>query len=296
MPSILNTTADVMIRSRERIPPLGECPPRPPVAERTRVHPASLKRPPNRREILVADGEFSVRKEEQDEQPEAGQMAALRSMACYVSHSLRHSLSAIFADAEFCEYPKVSAHDRSVLLGEVREAVLEMTELLDALVLFVRTGQTLQLRRDQVSSVVERAVAAVKKHPDGRKVLITLAPLSPVAACIDPRKVASAIYNLLLNACQAALWSGRPQVKLLLEEDGERILVTVVDNGPGVPEAIRATLFEPFVTANKHNGTGLGLTLAHQIAQEHGGRVCLDESHPGRTVFILELAKEARGL
>jgi signal transduction histidine kinase len=97
---------------------------------------------------------------------------------------------------------------------------------------------------------------------------------------------------LLLNACQAATHSTRaPKVKVHLSEVGERIYVTILDNGPGIPASVRRTLFDPFVTAGKPNGTGLGLTLARRIAEEHGGSVCLEESNRGRTVFTLSLTK-----
>ncbi|MGB9418192.1 MAG: ATP-binding protein, partial [Acidobacteriaceae bacterium] len=67
--------------------------------------------------------------------------------------------------------------------------------------------------------------------------------------------------------------------------------VTILDNGPGIPASVRRTLFDPFVTAGKPNGTGLGLTLARRIAEEHGGGVSLEVSNPGRTVFALSLTK-----
>jgi signal transduction histidine kinase len=97
---------------------------------------------------------------------------------------------------------------------------------------------------------------------------------------------------LLLNACQAATRSiHMPEVKVHLTEVDEWIYVTISDNGPGIPAPVRRTLFNPFVTSGKPNGTGLGLTLARRIAEEHGGGVCLVESNPGRTVFTLSLTK-----
>jgi signal transduction histidine kinase len=140
--------------------------------------------------------------------------------------------------------------------------------------------------------VVERAVAAAKSHPDGQNVSITIGKFPPVEADIDARNLESAIYNLLLNACHAAMRSTHvPEVRVHLTEIEERIYVTVLDNGPGVPAAVRRTLFDPFVTAGKPNGTGLGLTLARRVAEEHGGSICLEESNSGRTVFTLSLTK-----
>jgi signal transduction histidine kinase len=140
--------------------------------------------------------------------------------------------------------------------------------------------------------VVEKAVAAVKIHPDGRNVSIKVGKFPPTEADIDVRNLESAIYNLLLNACQAATRSAHvPEVKVHLTELDDRIYVTILDNGPGIPASIRTTLFNPFVTAGKPSGTGLGLTLARRIAEEHGGSVCLEESNPPRTVFTLSLTK-----
>jgi signal transduction histidine kinase len=97
---------------------------------------------------------------------------------------------------------------------------------------------------------------------------------------------------LLLNACQAEARSTHaPEVEVHLTEADERIFVTILDNGPGVPALVRRTLFDPFVTAEKPNGTGLGLSLARRIAEEHGGSVWIEESNRERTVFTLSLMK-----
>jgi signal transduction histidine kinase len=181
---------------------------------------------------------------------------------------------------------------RADLLLEIQEAVLGMTERIDSLLQFGTSGRVNSLVHERVSLVVERAVAAVKSHPDGQNVSMTIGKFAPTEADIDARNLESAIYNLLLNACQAAMRSTHvPEVKVHLTEFNERIYVTVVDNGPGVPAAVRKTLFDPFVTAGKPNGTGLGLTLARRVAEEHGGSVCLEESNPERTVFRLSLTK-----
>jgi signal transduction histidine kinase len=223
---------------------------------------------------------------------ETERMSTIGGMVCSLSHDMRHSLSAIYANAEFLERHDLCANERAALVLEIQEAVLEMTERLDSVLQFATGGRKNQIVRGRVSLVVEKAVAAVKFHPDGRNVLITVGQLPPVEADIDAKNLESAIYNLLLNACQAASCSaGVPEVQIHLAED-ERIYVTILDNGPGIPASVRGTLFDPFVTAGKPNGTGLGLTLARRIAEEHGGSVCVEESKREWTVFTLNLTKD----
>jgi signal transduction histidine kinase len=181
---------------------------------------------------------------------------------------------------------------RTELLLEIQEAVLAMTERIDSLLQFGSSGRKNLLVHQSVSLVVEKAIAAVKFHPEGRNVYITVGQFPPAEACIDARNLESAIYNLLLNACQAASCSTRaPEVRVEVTEDKDQIFVTVLDNGPGVPASVRRTLFDPFVTAGKPDGTGLGLTLARRVAEEHGGSVCFEESNAETTVFTLSLTK-----
>jgi signal transduction histidine kinase len=181
---------------------------------------------------------------------------------------------------------------RRLIGSKPRKRSLAMTERIDSLVQFGRSGQKSPLIRARVSLIVEKAVAAVKFHPDGRNVSITVGKCPPTEADIDAKNLESAIYNLLLNACQSAARSTHvPEVKVLLTEVDERIHLTILDNGPGIPASVRRTLFDPFVTAGKPNGTGLGLTLSRRVAEEHGGSVTLEKSNREITVFKLSLTK-----
>ena len=223
---------------------------------------------------------------------EAERMSEIGRMVWSISHDMRHSLTAIYANAEFLERHDICASVQADLLLEIQEAVLAMTERLDSLLHFGRSGRKDPLVHERVSLVVEKAVAAVKLHPDGRNVSITVSELPPAESDIDARSLESAIYNLLLNACQAAKRSTHaPEVQVLLTEVDDRIYVTILDNGPGIPDSVRTTLFDAFVTAGKPNGTGLGLTLARRIAEEHGGSVWLEEWNRERTAFTLSLRK-----
>jgi signal transduction histidine kinase len=222
----------------------------------------------------------------------AERLATIGQMASSISHDLRHYLSAVYANAEFLGYDSIGPEERLELLAEVRQGVRGMTDLIDSLLLFSRTGESLQLSYESLPFLADRAIALVRAHPDTQHVHFVLEPVAQVEGWLDARKVERALYNLLLNACQAARQgSDAPEIRVALVEDEERLTFAIIDNGPGVPAAIRESLFQPFVSVGKASGIGLGLTLAQKIAQEHGGSVVLAESCAGRTVFQFSLAK-----
>jgi signal transduction histidine kinase len=228
----------------------------------------------------------------QNQLTESETVSIISDMACTISHDMRHSLSAIYANAEFLESQDMSVNVRTDLVHEIQEVVLEMTERLDSLLQFACSGQRKPLVHERVSTMVEKAIAAVKSHPSGRNVSIRVGEFPLAEADIDAMSLQSAIYNLLLNACQAAMRSvDMPVVEVFLVEVEQWLYITILDNGPGIPASVRETLFDPFVTMGKPTGTGLGLTLARRIAEEHGGSVLLEESNPKRTAFTLSLTK-----
>ena len=221
---------------------------------------------------------------------DAERLATIGRMASSISHDLRHHLSAMYANAEFMCDPKIDSTERQELLREVNEAVHGMTDLLDSLLLFTQTGRALHPEHTSIAFMIQRAVSMVRSHPGTRDVNITLTGLSSVEAWVDPKKLGRAVYNLLLNGCQAAK-RGKPPatVSLVLHSDDGLIRISIIDSGPGVPESIRQTMFLPFVSEGKESGIGLGLTLAHQIAQEHGGYIDLEKTKDGKTMFSIIL-------
>src|ERR1700745_388504 len=105
---------------------------------------------------------------------EAERMSAIGWMACSISHDMRHSLTAIYENAEFLERDDICASERADLLLGIQEAVLAMTERIDSLLQFGRNGRKCPLVRARVSLIVENAVGTVKFHPDGQSVSITV--------------------------------------------------------------------------------------------------------------------------
>lgn len=228
----------------------------------------------------------------QQELIESARLATIGRMANSISHDLRHYLSAMYANAEFLGYSQTTEEERTELLAEVRSAVQGMTEMIDSLLIFGRTGRSFHPVYESLSFLIERTLALVRTHPDASSVRFISHPMLQLEAYVDARNVERAIYNLLLNASQASKRGlDLPIVNIALTETIDQIQVRVTDNGPGVPNSIRNSLFEPFVSEGKESGIGLGLTVARRVAEDHGGWVVLEESQPGKTTFMLCLGK-----
>lgn len=226
---------------------------------------------------------------------ESERLATIGRMASSVSHDLRHYLAAILANSEFLASDRFSARERAEIFGDIRAAVNGTTDMIESLLTFSRTGASIRRQPELMATLLERATALVRAHPDADGVTLTTEYGDPTetAVVVDGKQIERAISNLLLNACQSVRTTGvSAKVVVTLETQERQIIVNVIDNGPGVPEKIRKNLFDPFVSDGKQKGTGLGLTLAHRIAVEHGGEVVLLSSRPGETIFQMKVARE----
>ena len=220
---------------------------------------------------------------------ESEQLATIGRMASSISHDLRHSLAAIVANSEFLCDGRLTAAQREELYQEVRIGVNQMTDLIDSLLEFARTRESLNPSYASVTETVHRAMQAVRLHPRHQGTLIQVnsngeGMASSDLAWFDPRKLERALYNLLLNACEAAP-ATRGRVQVTIGRSGASVTIAVADNGPGIAEPIREKLFHPFVSYGKENGTGLGLSIVQKIVQDHGGEVLMERTVDAHTVF-----------
>jgi len=219
---------------------------------------------------------------------ESEQLATIGRMASSISHDLRHSLAAIVANSEFLCDSHLTPAQREELYQEVRTGVNLMTDLIDSLLEFARTRESLSPAYGSVVETIQRAVQTVRLHPRHHARSIEVVCDGPVVGWFDPRKLERALYNLLLNACEAAPGaSGR--VEVTAAEVAGSITIAVSDNGPGIADSIRDRLFHPFVSYGKENGTGLGLAVVQKIVQDHRGEIFVERTGEGKTVFRIVL-------
>ena len=242
-----------------------------------------------RDEVAELTGAFgrmrSSFRESQRELLEAERLATIGRMASSISHDLRHHLAAMVANAEFLSEGRVT--ERQLLYEELCDAANQMTDLIDSLLEFSRTRDSLRPSRVRVDDLMARAVHTVRARPAFVGVTWQVAR-SDVEAILDSGAFHRAMQNLLINACEAVP-PGCGRVSVDVRERAGRLEVRVSDNGHGVPEPIRMRLFEPFVSHGKENGTGLGLTIVDKIVEDHGGHVTVESTSASGTVFLISI-------
>jgi signal transduction histidine kinase len=217
---------------------------------------------------------------------EAERLATIGRMASSISHDLRHQLAAILANAEFLSERRSEA-ERQELYEELRAAVSQMTDLIDSLLEFSRPRESLRLSQVRVDDVLERAIQTVRARPEFRSVSV-VADGSGIESHFDANKLQRALQNLIINACEATD-PNSGQVTISSRRVGDAIEIVVSDNGRGIPDHLRASIFEPFVSYGKENGTGLGLTVVHKIVQDHGGAIRVQSTSAAGTSILVSL-------
>jgi len=221
---------------------------------------------------------------------QAERLATIGRMASSISHDLRHPLTAVLANAEFLADAELTPGQREELYLEIRVAVNRLTDLVDSLLELSRPAESLNVVETPVERTISRAIELVRANRQFQKIAVAIESPGLHSAQFDPRKMERVFYNLLLNSCQAAQVSGG-HVGVQVAAGNGNLRIQITDDGPGVESSIRDKLFQPFVSYGKENGTGLGLTIAQKIVQDHNGSLDLESSVPGRTVMQIVLPR-----
>jgi PAS domain S-box-containing protein len=223
---------------------------------------------------------------------QAEKMAALGQTISGVAHELNNPLATILSWAERLAERRLDDASRKgveTILGEAERAARIVRNLLT----FARKRQSTRAMID-INQVVRETLAlrTYEQRVTNIACIEALAGGLP-SVFADAHQIQQVLLNLVINAEQAMLnANGRGSLVVRSWHDLEResVVVEVNDDGPGVSQEVKTKVFDPFFTTKEvGKGTGLGLTVAYAIVQEHGGRIRL-ESHPGHGAsFYVEL-------
>ena len=249
-------------------------------------------------EALVRD--VSERKKMDDETRDfhaqlmqAEKMAALGQTISGVAHELNNPLATILSWAE--RLSQKTGLDESVrrgletILGESERAARIVRNLLT----FARKRQTTRAMVD-VNQVVRETLAlrSYEQRLSNVTVLDALAAGLPQVFA-DGHQLQQVLLNLIINAEQAMVSAngrGALVVRTWHDADQESVVLEINDDGPGIPDDVQAKIFDPFFTTKEvGKGTGLGLTVAYAIIQEHGGQIRLESRPSAGASFYIDL-------
>ncbi|MFP2930274.1 PAS domain S-box protein [Pyxidicoccus sp. 3LG] len=214
------------------------------------------------------------------------------------SHELKTPLSAIQLQLQSLLHgshalePKLRKKAERAYKGGER-----LTELVETLldVSRIATGRfVLSLRTFDLARSVEELVERFREQASAEGCELSLRLDESVTGEWDPLRVEQVVTNLLSNALKYA--AGRP-VELAVRTEGENAVLTVSDQGPGIPEPDRARIFDRFERAasmSHFGGMGLGLYVARQIVEAHGGSIAVEEVAPHGARFIVTLPRAPR--
>ena len=211
-----------------------------------------------------------------------------------VSHDLRSPLTAILTTVGALQSGPLSDDERDELVDDIEGEAQRLARLVDNLLDMSRLeGQTAEPRVEWCSVEEVIQVAIDDLALPAATFALAVDPELPLIRA-DAAQLERAFANLLENA---ARYSGPHPVSVRARAVGHRIIVRIVDRGPGVPAAEKARIFEPFYRApgaanGHHRGSGLGLAIVRGFVEANGGRVWV-ESLPGQgSTFVVELPLE----
>jgi two-component system, NtrC family, sensor histidine kinase HydH len=205
-----------------------------------------------------------------------------------IIHDLRNPLAAISACAEMLNDPELSPDHVKRLGGNIHKAAGQMRGLLADL-LGVTQGKPAAAEncnlRDILAGVREEAVVAA----DNQGVDILLDLPARMEMTMARTRMERVFSNLITNALEAMPRGGK--IRITAREAGDCALIEIEDSGPGIPPEIYGRLFDPFVTARKKDGLGLGLALSRRTVRDHGGDMWIEPARGARFLICLPLSR-----
>ena len=225
-----------------------------------------------------------------------------RDFVANVSHELRTPLTAVRGYVEALMEEPVEPAQRKKFLEVIDRHTGRMERLVRDLLRLARLDaqqETADIHSVDVATLFRSASTDMAERIERQKLLVNIT-VAPDATSIDadPTKMHDALRNLIENAVNYSEEGGR--IELAARADGDRALLSVADDGPGIPEVDLGRVFERFYRVDKSRtrdpgGTGLGLSIVRHLVELHGGKVTAANRPSGGAVFTIALPFRRKG-
>ena len=217
-------------------------------------------------------------------------LAAIGKMAAHVTHEIRNPLSSIGLNIELLDEELANAGVRGeskTLLASITREVSRLEQLSEEYLRVARLPSP-RMEADNLAELVTEVANFARPEAERAHctLVVTGADDDLPAALFDEAQLRQALLNLLRNAREAMPDGG--EIEIHVEAEGMSVLVSVKDRGTGIPDEVRAKIFDPFFST-KGEGTGLGLAITRQIVEAHGGALSASAREGGGTTFTIAL-------
>ena len=208
-------------------------------------------------------------------------LAVMGRLLASVSHELNNPLQAIqnalFLLKEEKGLSLQGLNDLEIVLAESERMAALIERLRDT----YRPPQVEEFKEVQVNNMIEDVYALLATHLRKNEVAFEFHPDQglPIITA-QPDQIRQVILNLFINAIEAMPKGGKLTVNTMRLKDSRQVLISIADTGAGISPAIQPFIFEPFIT-NKKEGTGIGLTISHEIVIKHSGHIAAENNPDG---------------
>ncbi len=217
---------------------------------------------------------------------QAGRLSALGELSAGLAHEVKTPLASIRGAAEILAGSSVNEQEREefsrILIREADRLNRVVTQFLE----FARPkrdGRPLT----ELNPAIDEILQLVRLEASHRKVAVQRRLDEELPrVLIDPEQLRQVVLNLVINALQAMEGGGSLEVRT--GRAGDRVRLIVTDSGDGIPDDLRARIFDPFVTS-RAEGTGLGLSIVKRILENHGATIEVKAGPEGGTEFEVGL-------
>jgi len=238
--------------------------------------------------LLITFQDLTEYKALEDQLKRADRLAAVGRLASGLAHEIRNPLASISGSVQLLlEDEKVNEEDRHLMNIVIKEAD-RLSVLLSDFLNFARPS-ALQLELIDIASLVDELIALVNASGQFQDVVIEKSYSGSILMNIDPQKMYQVLWDLIINAGEAA----RPEGKIRIDINAAQGEIVIEDTGAGIADEDRDRLFEPFYTT-KDKGTGLGLANVYANVEAHQGRIYVEPGSLGGARFIIELPEQCR--
>lgn len=233
------------------------------------------------------DSMRSALKDARDELIRSERLSTIGRMASSMTHDFRQPISAIHGFMQLMAMEGIPLEKRKEYSKLVLRQIERMQGMINELLDFARGEVQLNLQTVSLETFLRGIVENFEQEAKRKNIELVCECGFHGTMLVDPGRIERGIDNIVRNAMQAI--SNQGKITISTQPIGETVVISIADNGPGIPDEVRENLFVAFVTHGKREGTGLGLAVTKRVVDEHGGEVQVETELGVGTTFRLVL-------